>query len=83
MLFEIEEHLGKRFEVIDEEKNAQTLYIEIPVSQWIKRCQELSRIKKARNSYREVSIAKGARWIEKLLSIYQACKNFLDGLSSC
>ena len=32
MLFEIEEHLGKRFEVIDEEKNAQTLYIEIPVS---------------------------------------------------
>ena len=45
--------------------------------------QEVSRIKKARNSYREVSIAKGPRWIEKLLSIYQAYRNFLDGLSRC
>ena len=45
--------------------------------------KEVTIIKKARNSYREVSKAKKARWIEKLLSIYRAYRNFLDGSSSC
>ena len=33
--------------------------------------------------YREVSIAKGARWIKKLSSIYWASRKFLNGSSSC
>ena len=49
----------------------------------IKRCRELSRIKMARRSYREVSTAKWLRWIEKLSSIYQAYRNFLDGSRIC
>ena len=64
-----------------------TLYIENPVSRWIKRCWELSRIKICQNellrSYREVSTTKWPRWIEKLLSIYQIYRNFLDGSRSC
>ena len=98
MLFEIEEHLGKRFGVIEkslgmwgdkncrersgrneEKKRTNPLYRNPSFLM----DQEVSRIKKARNSYREVSIAKGPRWIEKLLSIYRAYRNFLDGLSSC
>ena len=35
----------------NETEIALTLYIEIPVSQWIERCRELSRIKMARGSY--------------------------------
>ena len=34
-------------------------------------------------SYREVSIAKWPRWIEQLLRIYRAYKNFLDRSRSC
>ena len=41
------------------------------------RQMELSR------SYREVSTTKWPRWIEKLLSIYRAFRNFLDGSRSC
>ena len=32
---------------------------------------------------REVSTAKEAQWIEKLLIIYRVYRNFIDGLSSC
>ena len=68
---------------------ARTLFIEILVSRWIKRCRELSRIKTREiaikellRCYREVSTANKLRWIEKLSSIYQASRNFLDRSSS-
>ena len=67
----------------------QTLFIEIPVSRWIERCRDLSRIKtreiaieELSSNYREVSTANKVRWIEKLSSIYRAYRNFLDGSSS-
>ena len=66
----------------NERNAAWTLYIENPVSRWIKRCRELSRIKKREiaieqlsRSYRKVSTAKGTRWIEKLSSIYKNISN--------
>ena len=53
-----------------------TLYIENPVSRWIKMCQDLLRVKtqeiaieQLSRNCREVSVAKGARWIKKLSSI--------------
>ena len=68
-----QERLGR-----NEENIAQTLFIGIPVSRWIDRYQDLSRIKTREIAIeellricREVSIAKGARWIEKVSSIYQ------------
>ena len=68
----------------------RNLFIEIPVSRWIKRFRELSRIKtreididELSSSYREVSTANKLRWINKLSSIYQASRNFLNGSSSC
>ena len=53
------------------------LYIEIHDSRWIKRCRDLNF---DRYSYREVSTAKRARWIEKLSSSYRGDRNFLDGM---
>ena len=47
----------------------------------------MSRIKNSEKelsrSYWEVSIAMWSWWIEKLLSIYRAYRNFLDGSRSC
>ena len=74
----------------NEENIARTLYIENPVSRWIKMCQDLSRVKtqeiaieQLSRNCREVSTTKWPRWIEKLLSIYQIYRNFLDGSRSC
>ena len=73
----------------NERNVVRTLFIEILDSWWIKRCQELSRIKMREiaieellRSYREVSTTYNLRWIEKLSSIYWACRNFLDGSRS-
>ena len=60
----------------NERNVTRTLYIEIPVSRWIERCRDLSRIKMREIAIEqllriclEVSKAKGSRWIEKLSSI--------------
>ena len=64
-----------------------TLYIDKYVARWISRYREVSRIKNSQmelsRSYREVSIANWPWWIEKLSSIYQANRNFLNGSRSC
>ena len=72
----------------NERNVTQTLYIEIHVSQWIETCRELSRIKTCKLTveelsriYREVFIAKGSRWIEKLSSI-QKVPRWIEQLSS-
>ena len=72
----------------NERNVTQTLYIEIHVSRWIERCRELSRIKTCKLTveelsriYREVFIAKGSRWIEKLSSI-QKVPRWIEQLSS-
>ena len=68
---------------------ALTLYIENHKAWWIERCRNVSSfktreltIKELSRICREVSTAKGARWIKKLSSIYQASRKFLDGSSS-
>ena len=70
-------------------KFAWTLYKEKHKAWWIERCQEVLSFKTCELSVeelsricREVSTAKGARWIEKLSSIYQVSRKFLDGSSS-
>ena len=77
MFGKVRSHKGLREIETNEMEIVLTLYIEIPVSRWIKRCWELLR------SYREVSTAKCPRWIEGLSRIYWANKNFLDGLRIC
>ena len=66
-----------------------TLYKEKHKARWIERFWEVSSFKMCELSVeelsricREVSTAKGARWIEKLSSIYQVSRKFLDGSSS-
>ena len=64
-----------------------TLYIDKYATRWISRYRKVSRIKihwtELLSSYREVSTAKWRRWIEKLLRIYWAYRNFLNGSRSC
>ena len=66
-------------------KIALTLYIDKYATRWIDKYREVSRIKNSQmellRSYQKVSIAKEPQWIEKLSSIHQAYRNFLNGSS--
>ena len=63
----------------NERNVTRTLFIEISISWWIERCQELSRNKK-----QEIAIERCPQQINFNGSrSYQAYRNFLDGSSSC
>ena len=70
----------------NERKSRWRVYIEIHKARWIERCRVLKTrvlsVRELSRICREVSIAKGSRWIEKLSRIYQASRKFLNESSS-
>ena len=72
-----------------EEKSCKSFIYKNHKAQQIERCREVSRFKTHEKAIeglsricREVSTAKGCRWIEKLLRIYRVSRKFLDGSSN-